>query len=45
MRKKQDLKRGQHTPTTSVAPGSSEALEQQVRDHPVVQVLCFSQEA
>ncbi len=38
MSNKQDLKvRRQRTATTSVAPSSSEALEQQVREHPVVQ--------
>jgi hypothetical protein len=37
MRKKQDLKVRQRTPTISIAPSTSEALEQQVREHPVVQ--------
>jgi hypothetical protein len=37
MRKKQDLKGGQRAATTSIAPSTSEALEQQVREHPVVQ--------
>ncbi len=37
MRNKQDLKVRQRTSTISVGPRSSEALEQQVREHPVVQ--------
>jgi len=37
MRNKQGLKVRRPTPTILVAPSSSEALEQQVREHPVVQ--------
>jgi hypothetical protein len=37
MRKKRDLKTRQRTPTTSIAASTSEAIEQQVREHPVVQ--------
>jgi hypothetical protein len=37
MRKKQDLKARQHVPATSTAPHASPMLEQQVREHPVVQ--------
>ena len=37
MPNKQDLKVRQRTATTSIAPSSSKALEQQVREHPVVQ--------
>jgi hypothetical protein len=37
MRRKQNLKGRQRIPTTSVRPSSPEVLEQQVREHPVVQ--------
>jgi hypothetical protein len=37
MRKKQNLKARQHIPATSTAPNTSLVLEQQVREHPVVQ--------
>jgi hypothetical protein len=37
IRKKRDLKMRQRTPTTAIAAGTSEAIEQQVREHPVVQ--------
>ena len=37
MRNKRNLKVRQRTPTTLVASSTSEVLEQQVREHPVVQ--------
>ncbi len=37
MRRKQNLRVRQGTPTTSTALGATEALEQQVREYPVVQ--------
>lgn len=37
MRKKQNFKARQHISATSTAPNNSPVLEQQVREHPVVQ--------